>query len=255
MPFGVQRGWMRYALPRPEILSYPLETHVIDSVVLNSSGISPDASGPYMNRRYLVAGTILSKRADGTYEQYTAATDSAGGTVQQVTLVGPPTGGTYALGLEGQETPPPGTSGALSCNANAATIQAALVALPAVGASGVVVTGPVADNQGSQVYTLTFASSLGNVPLIRADPTQLTGPGNQDITTKSIAQGASAGGSQNIAGILYDTVEFADGSELSDEPVAMLRRNVSFRATAIVNFATLNSGGAVTTALPTCEFV
>jgi hypothetical protein len=22
MPFGVQRGWLRYALPRPEILSY-----------------------------------------------------------------------------------------------------------------------------------------------------------------------------------------------------------------------------------------
>src|SRR3974377_1891815 len=99
MPFGVQRGWMRYALPRPEILAYPLNTTVIDSVVLNSSGVSPDASGPYLLRRYLIAGTVLSKRSDNTYEKYTAATDVAAGSVQTVTLVGPPTGGTFALAV------------------------------------------------------------------------------------------------------------------------------------------------------------
>src|SRR5436305_1802586 len=108
MPFGVQRGWMRYALPKPEILAYPLETNVIDSVVLNSSGVAPDATGPYMNRRYLVAGIVLSKRPDNTYERYTGADTSAGaatGTVQTITLVGPPTGGTFAVAVEGAATP------------------------------------------------------------------------------------------------------------------------------------------------------
>ena len=61
MPFGTQTQWRREALPRPEILSYPLETTVIDSVVVNATGVTPDPStSPYWNRRYLVAGTILT---------------------------------------------------------------------------------------------------------------------------------------------------------------------------------------------------
>lgn len=133
MPFGVSRDWERQALPKPEILSYPLETTVIDSVVVNATGVTADATGPYAGRRYLLAGTILSKRGDNQYERFTGA------------------------------------------------------------------------------------------------------------------------GGQNIAGILFDTVEFADGSNASDEPVAMVRRNVSFQATKIVDYATHEV--ALKAALTTCEFV
>jgi hypothetical protein len=133
MPFGVQTDWRRQALPKPEFLSYPLETNVIDSVVVNAAGVTADSSGPYAGRRYLLAGTILSKRPDGQYERY-------------------------------------------------------------VG-----------------------------------------------------------GGGQNVAGILFDTVEFADNSDASDEPVAMVRRNVSFRADKIIDFSAHEA--AVRAALTTCEFV
>ena len=134
MPFGTQTQWRREALPQPEILSYPLETTVIDSVVVNATGVPADPStSPYYNRRYLVAGTILSKRGDNQYERYT-------------------------------------------------------------NASG-----------------------------------------------------------QNVAGILFDTVEFADGTDASDEPVAMVRRNVSFDSTKIVDFVTYAT--AVRAALTTCEFI
>jgi hypothetical protein len=133
MPFGVQTGWQRQALPKPEILSYPLETNVIDSGVINAAGVTPDASGPYEGRRYLVAGTILSKRGDSQYERFTAASGQA------------------------------------------------------------------------------------------------------------------------VAGILFDTVEFADNSDASDEPVAFLRRNASFKSTQIPDFAT--HAVAVRAALPSCEFV
>lgn len=112
---------------------YPLETNVIDSVVVNATGVTPDASGPYLGRRYLLAGTILSKRGDTQYERYTAA-------------------------------------------------------------SG-----------------------------------------------------------QSVAGILFDTVEFADATDASDEPVAMLRRNASFDSTKVVDFATYAT--ATRAALTTCEFV
>lgn len=133
MPFGVQTDWRRDTLPKPEILAYPLETTVIDSGVINATGVTADSSGPYTGRRYLVQGTILSKRGDGQYERYTGA------------------------------------------------------------------------------------------------------------------------GGQNVAGILFDTVEFADNSEASDEPVAFLRRNVSFKADKIVDFSTHEA--AVEAALTTCEFI
>ena len=133
MPWGVQTDWRRETLPKPEILSYPLETNVIDSGVINATGVTADASGPYAGRRYLLAGTILSKRNDNQYERYT-------------------------------------------------------------GDSG-----------------------------------------------------------QNVAGILFDTVEFADDSDASDEPVAFLRRNVSFDSTKIVDYATHSA--AVQAALTTCEFI
>lgn len=133
MPFGVQTGWRREALPKPEILKYPLETNVIDSGVINATGVTADSSGPYLGRRYLLSGTILSKRSDSQYEQFTAASGQA------------------------------------------------------------------------------------------------------------------------VAGILFDTVEFADGTDASDEPVAFLRRNVSFDSTKIPNFST--HATAVRAALTTCEFV
>lgn len=245
MPFGVQRGWQRYALPRPEILAYPLETNVIDSVVLNSSGVAPDASGPFMNRRYLIAGTVLSKRTDATYEAYTAA-GAAGAVseVQTVTILNA-TGGTFALGFRGVGT------AQLAFNAAAAAVQTALQGLSTIGASNATVAG-----SAGGPYTVTFAAALAgqDLPLLTADSSQLVGTGSQDVQIVMTTRGSVAD-TQNIAGILFDTVEFADGSELSDEPVAMLRRNVSFQSAKVVNFATLNSGGAVATALPTCEFV
>lgn len=132
MPFGVDTNWQRQALPKPEIVSYPLETTVIDSVVLSAEGVSEAASGTvYAGRRYLVQGTILEAIGDGTYKKY--------------------------------------------------------------------------DGTGT------------------------------------------------IAGILFDTVEFADGSEASNEPVAMLRRNVSFNSANIVDFATHEAD--LIADLSTCEFL
>ena len=133
MPWGHQTGWQRQALPKPEILSYPLETNVIDSAVINASGVTADASGPYAGRRYLLAGTILSKRGDSTYERYVS------------------------------------------------------------------------------------------------------------------------GGGQNVAGVLFDTVEFADNTSVSNEPVAFVRRNVSFDSTKIIDFATYQT--VLKASLSTCEFV
>jgi hypothetical protein len=135
MPFGVQLTATRQALPKPEILAIPLSTNIIESAVLRAAGVSADSSGPYTGRRYLLAGTILSKRGDGLYERYTAA------------------------------------------------------------------------------------------------------------------------GGQNIAGILFDTVEFADATAGSNEPAAFLRRGVSFDSTKIVDYATYTSALATWAAANNNEFL
>jgi hypothetical protein len=206
-----------------------------------------------MNRRYLVAGTILSKRPDNTYEQYTGATQGAGGDQFHLTFVGPPTGGSYDLAVGGVDVAGGNPANYLQYGSiSAAAIQTALDGLSTVGAGNATVTGPVADAQGNEVYTVTFANSLGEVHDFVADASRLTGPGNQDIIIQEIQQ-AEGAYTQNVAGILYDTVEFADGSELSDEPVAMLRRNCSFVAANIIGFAAHSA--AVLNALPTCEFI
>lgn len=135
MPFNVSTTATRQALPKPEILEYPLETNVIDSAVIRAAGVTADTTGPYTGRRYLLAGTILHKRGDGTYERFTAA------------------------------------------------------------------------------------------------------------------------GGQSIAAILFDTVEFADASTASNEPVAILRRNVSFDSAKIVDYATHSAALATWGTANNNEFV
>jgi hypothetical protein len=91
-------------------------------------------------------------------------------------------------------------------------------------------------------------------PQIQADSSALTSDtGNAQIVVNTTHRGQAAESTQNVAGVLFDTVEFADGSELSDEPVAMLRRNVSFKKAAIVDYAAHESD--IVDGLPTCEFV
>jgi hypothetical protein len=218
-------------------------------VVLNAAaGIAPDASGPYLNRRYMVAGTVLSKRPDNTYERFTNL--GTGGTptaaineTQTVTMVGPPTGGTWRVAFQGA------TTADLAYNISAANLQTALVGLSTIGAGNAAVTG-----SAGGPYTVTFQGALAgsDVPLLAVDASSLQGAGNQDVVVQSGTEGRPSE-VQNVAGILFDTVEFADGSELSDEPVAMLRRHVSFQASKIVDFALYQT--QILAGLPTCEFV
>lgn len=237
MPWGTQTNFHRDTLPKPEILSYPLETNVIDSGVINATGVTPDASGPYAGRRYLLQGTILSKRGDGQYERYTGGTGGSAGTneVQTVTLANA-TGGTFTLTYNGETTAP------IAYNAANTAVKSALEALPNIADGSLTVTG-----SAGGPYTVTFGSGV-NEPQMTASNANLTG----SSPTVTVAT-TTAGAAQNIAGILYDTVEFADGSDKSDEPVAFLRRNVSFKKSAIVDYATHQS--ALASALPTCEFI
>lgn len=73
---------------------------------------------------------------------------------QTIAITGSPTGGTYVLSYNGSFTT------ALAYNANAAAIQAALVALPTIGTGNVTVTG------SSPTFTVTGAAALAGQDML-----------------------------------------------------------------------------------------
>ena len=122
----------------------------------------------------------------GTYDGLFVAGAPVAGTNAVQTLTVGATGGTYILSYEGARTTP------IAFGALAAAIQAALVALSTIGASGVVVTG-------LGPWTITFGGNLALRPVsvIGVDNTAATG-GTASIanTTPGVAvtaRGAAPG--------------------------------------------------------------
>jgi hypothetical protein len=106
--------------------------------------------------------------------------------VQQVQIQGNPSGGTYELQYGGNQpgpnqTPPQVTT-PLAYNANAAAIQAALVALPAIGTGGIVVSGAYPS------FTLTAAGANVGLELEQfiADPSLLVPAGTPNANPATI---------------------------------------------------------------------
>lgn len=124
-----------------------------------------------------VAGLVLAQ---------VAGTGTAVNEVQTLTLTGGPTGGTVTLSFNGQVTAP------IAYNASAATIAAALAALPNVGADNVVGGG----GPWPAAVTVTFQNLLGGVdqPLIVMAANALTGGATPSMTIAQTTQGKPAGG-------------------------------------------------------------
>lgn len=117
-----------------------------------------------------------------------------GDEVQVITPGGVVAGGTYTLTYDGQTTAP------IAAGANAATVQAALVALSNLAPGDVVVTGgPLA----VAALTLTFGGALAgvDVPQITVDASSLTGTGATAQGTTVINGGPVSTGGLAVRGI------------------------------------------------------
>jgi hypothetical protein len=90
--------------------------------------------------------------------------------VQSVVLNGSPTGGSFNLKFNGATTSP------IAYNASAATVQAALEALSSVG------TGNVSVTLASNVYTVTFATSVSGGQTAMTPASGLTGGTSPSVT-------------------------------------------------------------------------
>jgi hypothetical protein len=92
-------------------------------------------------------GLVQSRAQRGLIVDSAGAPSAGTSEVQTLTVNGTPTGGSFKLKFQGR------TTAAIAYNANAAAIQAALEALPNIGAGNVAVagTGP---------FTVTFQGNL-----------------------------------------------------------------------------------------------
>lgn len=223
MPFEVGTTATRQALPNLEILAHPLDTSVIENIVLAAAATSVDSSGPYTGRRYLLAGTVLAKRDDGLYIPFVHG-GGAFSEVQVVKITGA-SGGTFKLTFEGQ------TTTAIAWNATTTVVKEALEALSNIGSSEAAVTG------AAGAWTVTFAGTLAEKDLkqMTIDTTATTGT-DPEGTVETTKEGA-----EKIAGLLYETQEFADASSNSNEPAALLNRFCSFKKQAIPSFTELET--------------
>lgn len=139
---------------------------------------SRDPNDARLESAKLAPGRYAKGQAVGLY-----ATGAAQNEIQTATVGGSPTGGTFRLALDGKPT------AALAYNASAAVVQAALEALPNVGAGnvGVALSG--------SVYTVTFQGELANqdIPLLTLFSNNLTGGSSPTVTPATTQVGRAAG--------------------------------------------------------------
>lgn len=123
---------------------------------------------------------------DGTgadpFPAATAVADSEVVSNERQKVVIDATGGTADWTYDGQ------TAAAVSATANAAAVQAALIALSNIGPSDVVVSGGPGNNGGTAPYYVTFQGTLADedVEELVVDDTNLTG-GAASATVSTIA--------------------------------------------------------------------
>lgn len=114
-----------------------------------------------------IRATILGITGSNLMEFYGADLGGLSNEVQQISITGSPTGGTFTLTFQGSTTDP------IAYNATAATVQAALRALPNIGSGDVTCTGgPL---PGTAV-TATFGGALaGQDVAVMTATSSLTG--------------------------------------------------------------------------------
>jgi len=119
--------------------------------------------------------------------------------IQTVTITGTPTGGTFTLTFDGEET------AAIAYDANAAAVQSALEALSNIGSGGVVCAGGALP--GTPV-TVTFSGAAftdSDVPLLVANGALLTGGTDPAVSVVETQEGSDGTGAPAslIRGFVY----------------------------------------------------
>lgn len=169
---------------------------------------------------FLRSGTCLAEDADTKKAVLYAGTSEE---VQRITISGGPTGGTYVLHWNGQDT------AAIAFDASAAAVQAALEALSNIAVGDVAVTG-----SAGGPYNVKFQGNLAN-----ADEAAIT------------ATASLTGGSSPAVAITTPTAGGADlGSNGSGTGIGHLDSGQTVPATGDMNVSVYVRGQVVEANLP-----
>lgn len=184
----------------PEDRSWLGSAHGTEATETITLDISAFTANTHYPNGYIASGTVLSKLDNNLYGPYAGRTNE----VQLATITGGPTGGTFTLSFEGS------TTAAIAFNATAATVRAALEALPAVSPGDVTVTG-----SAGGPYTVTFLNNLAgtDVATMTASGASLTGgtaPG-VTITTPTPGANTGTGGTGEPVGHLFSGIKVRSG--------------------------------------------
>jgi RHS repeat-associated protein len=138
------------------------------------------------------AGTAYTRPASVPARSSTVLVTSYGYTadsVQQVSITGSPTGGTFTLAFNGQ------TTAAIAYNATAATVQSAIQALSSIGSGNALVAG----GSGGP-WQIRFAGTLAGAaqPAITANGSGLTGGMSPAVAVNETSLGGDAGRQQQV---------------------------------------------------------
>lgn len=177
--------------------------------------------------------TVTSGTTEGgiglTIEE-TAAGDPGTNEIQRITLPGAPTGGTFTLTYDGQ------TTGTIAYNADAATVEAAIVALSNVASGDVDVTG-----SAGGPWNVEFEQAFANVDveLITGDGTSLSyGAGAKPVIVTTLTQGVS--GSNQVQRVAYAATSGTFTLDFDGEVTSTIAYNAS-AATVVTELEALSN--------------
>jgi hypothetical protein len=189
-PFG-RNEFLRSTNPKPQTESYTCSAATVPAQTIDGAP----------GQKILQPGTVMAKITSGSEAGKIGPYQAAGtNEVQTVTPSGTISGGTYTITAPGK-----GTTAALAYNANAAAVQAALEAIPGIGAGNVTVTGgPL--SSGALVITFVGVAGGQDQAMLTIATGSLTGstPGASVAQTTQGVAGATDGRqtSTNIVGLL-----------------------------------------------------
>lgn len=173
------------------------------------------------------SGLVLAKTADGKGVKPYEALGNVN-EVQTVTITGVPTGGTFALEFEGEQT------AAIAFNATAAAVQTALEGLPNLDPGDILCAGGPLP---STAVTITFIGRRGGVSVQRvtAQAQALTGGTTPAASVAQTTQGAEA---ELIVGIFDGRREFYGNHAAASEEIPVYNNQCVFDKDMIQNFTT-----------------
>jgi len=174
------------------------DSAAFDNAQSGTLDVSEFTSGTHYDAtsKVMPAGVALAK-VGGVLVPYAPAAEA-----QTIQVTGTPTGGDFKLSVNGEVT------AAIAFDANAAAVQAAIVALPSFAAGDVTVTG-------TTTKTITFGGAYAgvNVPTILLADNDLTGGSSPSVAIATTAEG----GSQELFGFLaYPESLLGDDAVLAD---------------------------------------